>query len=304
VIRWRLVLAALTLTATVGIVTGFAKPVSEPAAAPESVGREPIVPTPASAGDQPPARLAAEDEVGQQRRRQNEAELVGALRRYDDNRYVDIALTVVDRRTGRVFSYNGQQSFQTASIVKVDLLASLLLQAQRSRRPLTASEKSLATAMIEYSDNDAASALWSRAGGISRSTSVFGLTATAPGADGRWGSTTTTADDQARLITSLASPSSPVGDAGYLFGLMRNVDESQSWGISAAARPGETVALKNGWMPRSNQPGRWTVNSIGRITDDDTDVIVVVLSRGHATLKAGVGMVETVAKTARMFLDW
>jgi beta-lactamase class A len=305
VIRWRFVLAALTLAATAGIVTGFVvEPGSAPVAVPGIATRYAVMPAPLTTADPPPARPASEGDVAAQRRQQNEAGLVGVLQRYDNSRYVDVALTVVDRRTGRVFSYNGQRPFQTASIVKVDLLASLLLQAQRNRRSLTASEKTLATAMIEYSDNAAATDLWTRTGGISRSTGVFGLTATRSGTDGRWGSTMTTTEDQARLITSLAGPDSPVEDADYLFDLMKNVDDSQSWGISAAARPGETVALKNGWMPRANQDDRWTVNSIGRITDGDTDVVVAVLSRGHASLQAGVGVVETVARTAREYLGW
>jgi beta-lactamase class A len=262
------------------------------------------VPTPVSTEDVVPAPPVAKDQDPAQQRQQSEAALTAALERYDARRYVDLALTVVDRNTGRTFSYNGEWLFETASIVKVEILATLLLEAQHSRRPLTASEQSLATTMIEYSDNVAASALWDRTGGISLSTDAFGLTGTRPGANGRWGGATTTAEDQARLITTLASPGCPIDDSGYVFGLMRNVDDSQAWGISAAARPGETVALKNGWMPRPNDHSHWAVNSIGRITGADTDVTVVVLSRGHTSLKAGVELVEAVTKTARGYLGW
>ncbi|NEC82795.1 hypothetical protein G3I38_27035, partial [Streptomyces sp. SID7958] len=50
--------------------------------------------------------------------------------------------------------------FVSASVVKADILAALLLRAQDSGRGPTAAERSLAAAMIERSDNDAASVLW------------------------------------------------------------------------------------------------------------------------------------------------
>lgn len=57
---------------------------------------------------------------------------------------------------------NGSTRFRTASIVKVDILAALLLQHQRSGTPLTNSEQDLARSMITSSDNAAASSLWRR----------------------------------------------------------------------------------------------------------------------------------------------
>ncbi|NJC86495.1 hypothetical protein HC030_28740 [Planosporangium mesophilum] len=113
----------------------------------------------------------------------------------------------------------------------MDLLATMLLQAQRSGRGLKPAEKELATAMIEQSDNDATTRLWNRTGGIEAGTDVFGLTATTPGPDGGWG-------------------------------------------------------------------------GMGRITGSDTDATVVVLSRGHETMEAGVDLVERAARTARTYLGW
>jgi beta-lactamase class A len=237
-------------------------------------------------------------------REEAEAALTTTLQNLDGTGAVDLAVAVADRRTGRTYSYAGRRSFETASIVKVDILATLLLQAQRAGRALTAQEKSLAAAMIEESDNDAASALWDRIGGIAGSAATFGLAATRAGTGGAWGLTTTTAEDQERLIGVLADPAGPVRDAGYLLGLMAGVDDDQDWGISAAAQPGEAVALKNGWLARSTEDGRWIVNSIGRITDADTDVSLVVLSHGHASFDAGVAMVEAVAKSVRATLGW
>jgi beta-lactamase class A len=311
VIRWRSVWAGIALAATAGVVVVFRLPAYEhkpaharwAAVGPVAASIEDRSPAPSPTGpssDQPqgPDR----DQAHQRDRR--EAELRAALARYEKDESVDLALVVVDRNTGRAFSYHGDRHFGTASIVKVDILATLLLQAESSGRPLTESEKRLATAMIEESDNDAATTLWNRTGGISGSAAAFGLTQTTPGPRGLWGGSTTTAEDQARLITALAGPGSPIKGADYVFGLMRNVDDEQAWGISAAAEQGEVVALKNGWIPDDAAGGRWLVNSMGRITGSGTDVTMVVLSGGHGTFEAGVGVVEAVATLARLYLGW
>jgi hypothetical protein len=106
-----------------------------------------------------------------------------------------------------------------------------------------------------------------------------------------------------KLMNQLADPSGPLGSADYLLDLMSNVDDDQDWGISAAAQPGEDVMLKNGWLTDTTSPG-WIINSMGSITDADTDVAVVVLSRGQSSFDAGVDLVESVAKLIRTDLGW
>jgi hypothetical protein len=245
------------------------------------------------------AQLQAADEA----RLQREATLTAALKRYDEQGSVDLAVSVIDRKTGQTFSYNGTGAFAMASIVKVDILASLLLQTQQDGRALTAQQKTLATSMIEASDNDAATTLWKQTGGISTSTTEFGLSGTVGNAAGSWGLSTTTADDQVKLMNQLADPNGPVHDADYLLDLMSDVDDDQDWGISAAADPGEDVAVKNGWLAGTTGPG-WIINSMGRITDADTDLAVIVLSRGQSSFAEGVDMVESVAKLIRAGLGW
>ena len=76
----------------------------------------------------------------------------------------------------------------TASIVKVDVLATLLAQAQAAGRFLTAGQQALAVPMIEQSDNDDAEDLWDSEGGARarsrRSTRSVHLVKTVPAADG------------------------------------------------------------------------------------------------------------------------
>jgi beta-lactamase class A len=254
-----------------------------------------------ASADRTAAGRASTDEAA---RKRAEANLTALLTRYDSAGTVDLSVAVVNRRTGRTYTYAGSRSFQTASIVKVDILASLLLQAQHAGRGLTSAEKGLARSMIEASDNDAATSLWQRTGGIATGNSAFGLSHTRVVSSGAWGLTNTTARDQAKLITGLADPNGPVDNAEYELGLMSNVMSGQDWGISAAAQPGEQVALKNGWLPRPQQNNLWIVNSIGRISDADTDVAIAILSRGQPTLDSGVDMVEDIARQTRAYLGW
>jgi hypothetical protein len=228
--------------------------------------------------------------------------LTSALRKRSS--HADFAVAAVDHVTGATYTFHVGEAFETASVVKVDILAALLLQAQDAGRDLTSAERSWAGDMIRYSDNAAATALWwviGGADGLAQANSRLGLTETSPGQDGWWGLTTTTVADRIRLVDAITDPEGPLDDDArtFILGLMRGVDVDQDWGVSAGARPGETTALKNGWMPRSNQDGRWTVNSMGWITGEGTDLTVVVMSRGHASSAAGIAFVEEIARLVR-----
>ncbi|GGY02786.1 hypothetical protein GCM10010358_65810 [Streptomyces minutiscleroticus] len=211
-----------------------------------------------------------------------------------------VSVAVLDPSSGDGAVY-GDGAFDTASIVKVDILAALLLQAQDAGRGPTAQERAYATAMIENSDNASASALWAvigRAAGLDAANERFGLTATEGGEGGLWGLTQTTAADQLVLLRQVfgADGDSELSETSrtYLQGLMESVVEDQAWGVSAA---GSGWALKNGWLARSTT-GLWDVNSIGRVTADGREYLVAVLSDGNSTKEQGVALVEAAARAA------
>jgi Beta-lactamase enzyme family len=228
------------------------------------------------------------------------AELTKLLAAAAPSSAVKYAVALVDNRTGEVYTYNGDETFATASIVKVDILATLLRQQDGT---LSASQKSLADTMIRESDNDAASALWGQIGdveGLDATDDAIGLANTTPGTDGWWGYTTTTVADQAKLVNAISDPDGLLGDASTtVTDLMGAVVSTQDWGISAAVHDGETSILKNGWMTRSDQDDLWTVNTIGRITGSDADITMAVMSEGSASSAAGIALVENLAKLAR-----
>ncbi|WP_433463083.1 serine hydrolase [Spirillospora sp. CA-128828] len=204
-----------------------------------------------------------------------------------------------DLTTGLSYSYGKSLRTATASIVKVDIVIALLLQAQREERGLTSAEKALAERTITVSDNDAATALWHSIGGadgLASANRKLGLRDTEPGPGESWGSTTTSAADQIRLLAALTSRKSPLHSASrrYLRHLMRNVTPEQAWGVSAA---GSDAEVKNGWLPRERHGGAWTVNSIGIVRQDGHTFLLAAVSERDSTMQSGVQAIEHIAET-------
>jgi hypothetical protein len=209
-------------------------------------------------------------------------------------------VAVDDLSTGQAASDGGTREYDTASIVKVDILSTLLYQAQQENRQLSETEQELATTMIENSDNGAASYLYDDVGsasGVNAANQAFGLTETTAGAHGAWGLTTTTVDDQIRLLRlvfttpSVLSPDSQ----GYIRSLMGQVEADQQWGVPAAADSGTPFEVKNGWLPH---PALWVINSIGEITHDGQSMLIAVLSSGNETEDDGISLVQDLAVKA------
>jgi hypothetical protein len=273
-----LVLAALCCVSCGGAVASAAAPAHRPRAAAKSRRRAKARPTTPSAEPGLAAALAPE------------------IR--DDGGH--FAVAVDDLATGSQAAYGGSQEFVTASIVKVDILVTLLYQAQEAGQALTAEDQDLATTMIENSDNDSASDLYDDVGGagaIDDANRVCGLSETTAGTDGYWGLTSTTVADQIRLLRVAFTRPSPLSRASqqYIQSLMGHVEADQQWGVTAAADPGTGFMVKNGWLPN---PDLWEINSIGEVTHDGQRMLIAVLSDDNTSEASGISLVEEVAKAA------
>ena len=210
------------------------------------------------------------------------------------------AVAVDDLTTGTSVAYNGAKEFITASIVKVDILSTLLYQLQQAGQPISGEQQELAATMIENSDNDSASDLYyddNGSAGIDAANRLFGLRATTAGTGGYWGLTTTTAVDQIRLLRQVFATSSVLSPASRSFiqGLMSDVEGDQRWGVSAAADGGTDPMVKNGWLP---DPYLWEINSIGEVIHDRQRILIAVLSDDNASEDSGISVVESVAEKA------
>jgi hypothetical protein len=223
-----------------------------------------------------------------------------------------VSVAVENLGTGMTASYNVGDGYVTASIVKLDILCTMLYQDQRSNHSPTDSELSLTTTMIEDSNNDAAQHLFEDEGGanaITAANKVFGLTDTAveknslDEAGYSWGDTTTTVLDQLALLRQVFTPDSVLTAAhrDYIKGLLAKVEPGERWGVSAAADdPSPTASdylLKNGWLPRKAN-AMWEINSIGEVQHDGQQYLVAVLSNDNKTMDSGIGVVQKVAEEA------
>jgi beta-lactamase class A len=207
-----------------------------------------------------------------------------------------VAIAVDDLSNGQFASYNGNEEFVTASIVKVDILATLLYQMQQQHSQMSSGEESLATTMIENSDNDSATTLYydaGESGGIDTANRAFGLTETTVGTYGYWGLTTTTPDDQIRLLGQVFTSQTVLAPSSqaYIQGLMSQVESDQAWGVPSAADSGTRFAVKNGWLPN---PTLWEINSIGEVTHQGQRMLIAVLSSDNDDYGDGISVVQTV----------
>lgn len=211
----------------------------------------------------------------------------------------NLSISITDLTTGSGYDHGSGLRTATASIVKVDILAALMLKVQGAGRALTRTEKALGASMIQNSDNEAADALYRSIGGahgLTKANQDLGLRDTLPAPS--WGSSSTSARDQVRLLEALVSDRSKLSPSSrkYVLDLMAGISPAQFWGVSAAARVGDTVAIKNGWVPRTVHGNLWTVNSMGRISGHGHDFLIAVISERHPTMPAGVAAIERVTE--------
>ncbi|MEU6577349.1 serine hydrolase [Streptomyces sp. NPDC046805] len=232
---------------------------------------------------------------------------LSAPARSQDKARVTAAVLDLDDASREPVVYGDDTPYDTASIVKVDILAAALLQAQDAGRHLTEREQGEAKVMIERSDNAAANALWrhiGRAPGLEKANERLGLTRTKGGPGSKWGLTRTTASDQIRLLGAVfrTGPAAYTGPSvlseasrAYIRSLMARIVDEQAWGVSAAS--GSDCALKNGWLQRTTT-GLWDVNSVGQITVDGHHYLVAALSDGTTSMKSGISLVEQASRAA------
>jgi hypothetical protein len=219
-----------------------------------------------------------------------------AMHSWVHSRGGNIAAAVYDVDANTTFLYHPGLREQTASIIKVNILALLLDQAQRSGHPLSAGNIATATGMIEISDNDDATTLWDEEGGapaVAAFDRRLDMTQTTPNV--AWGLTTTDPRDQLRLLEHIALPND-VLHYDYrqteLY-LMEHVSSEDYWGITAGPGPGVRVAVKNGWLPVGNG---WQINSVGMVRGHHRFYLIAVMTNGNPSEGYGIDTIEGISR--------
>jgi hypothetical protein len=234
--------------------------------------------------------------------------LGSAATSYVSGRDGAVVAAVYDLRTGQTWQFGRGQPQDEASLVKLDVLETLLAERGRSGTELSASDRTLAEQMIEDSDNDAATSLWDEVGGASGIRSFntsAGLADTVPSSCVNcpgfpwpgWGLTTTIPGDQLTLLRTLVEPNSLLTstERGYALSLMENVTPDQRWGVSGGVPDQATVALKNGWLPLNSANDNWQINSVGWISGSGRDYLIAVLTTGNPTERYGIDTIDQLA---------
>ncbi|MEU1518537.1 serine hydrolase [Streptomyces sp. NPDC005811] len=214
------------------------------------------------------------------------------------NRKGTIAVGLYDRSTKTTCTLRASTAYDSASVVKVTVLATLLWDAQKTNRALTSTEKSLATKMITQSDNTSTSTLWRQLGltKIKGFLAAAGMTQTKPGADGYWGLTQITVTDEQKLLKLITASNSVLTTASrtYISTLMGKVISSQRWGTPYGRPSNVTWHVKNGWLSRATHG--WRVHSVGTFKGGGHDYMITVLTQDNSTMNYGITTIQGVAK--------
>jgi beta-lactamase class A len=214
-----------------------------------------------------------------------------------------VTAAVYNVATGATFTYHNGYHERTASIVKIDILADLLYESQQSGTALTAKQQSLATSMIEASDDAAATKLWAAIGGrdaIDSFNALIGFKSTVP--SWSWGDISTTPLDQLQLLKVIALPNSILDTASreYETTLMEHVIGGQQFGLGWGSPAHATVAMKDGWYDEI--PTGWQVNTTGFVQFQGRFYLVTIMTESDPDETYGIDTVTTLSSDIWKYL--
>ncbi len=227
---------------------------------------------------------------------------------------LDVGATVVDLSTGCRYGFDGDHTYLSASIVKLEILAAVMLRLQDAGSPIDGNLDRLLAPMIEQSDNSATDAVvaWLGGLGVVQDAAIrlgMGSTNSTWAAD-NWGATLTSTDDQVTLVRSLLVGGGPidVDHRAIARQYLERVDPSQAWGVGSAAPLGGSALVKNGWYLNlaggNGMTDRWRLNSVGLVTaPDGRQWSVAVMGDTWPSYSSGVASIEALARRAAVALS-
>jgi beta-lactamase class A len=236
------------------------------------------------------------------------AQLTAALDAYMATRAGAAGLTVRDNRNGSYFHWRPRTQ-QTHSTIKVLILITTLKIAQDRGRALTSTQKSLASRMIRFSDNDATNTLLTQATlrrcrivadqlGMDSTVVLGGTTFRS---SSWWGHSTSTTRDLVQMMNHvvLGTYLSP-GRRTYVRELMATVTSTQTWGLGDGLPSDVHVELKNGWGPRSDG---YRLNGVGHVSGRGRTYQMAFLSRSSNGYSYGQATVNRLSRIVFDALD-
>jgi beta-lactamase class A len=215
---------------------------------------------------------------------------VKAAERFADSRAGRISFAVVDEN-GDMHGSHVDRVHNSASVVKVLFMVTLLRQPDVRHDDLTKTERSELRAMITHSDNDAATAIYQRVGqaALYRVAHDIGLDhfTTQP----TWGLTTITAGSQARFMYRIERYL-PKRHRAFAMRLLTEIVRRQRWGIPPVAPQGWKLYFKGGWSGRPS----WRINQVMLLRKPPRRFSLAILTREQPSKEYGERSIEGVAK--------
>jgi hypothetical protein len=199
-----------------------------------------------------------------------------------------VSFVVIDEK-GRLRGYQMNRQYVSASVVKAMLLVAYLRQDPTPGPGMRATLRS----MIQYSDNNAAAAVYRMVGdaGLNRVARSAGMTNYQP--NGWWSLSQITAADQARFFYTM-DRQIPARSRTFARELLSHIITQQSWGVPRVARPlGWQVYFKGGW--RGTDRGQ-LVHQASRLERGKRRVAIVVLTDGNPSETYGIETVRGMAE--------
>jgi len=220
-----------------------------------------------------------------------------SLAAYLATRTDNVTAALYDVTTHATYIYRPDIDQVTASMEKIDILAVLLWECQNAHRALTAKEMSLATKMIEYSDNNAAEQLWVDVGQLPSVTTFNDhLHYSQSITSWDWGMFDTTPHDQLNLLKAILFPNKYLTPASQAYeqNLMENVVDYERFGIPTGVPARATVGVKNGWYPE--KATGWQINTAGYVHLGKTYYLAVIMTASNPSEAYGKLVVGRVAQ--------
>ena len=198
----------------------------------------------------------------------------------------EFGVALEDVRSGGVYTFSDGYTSQNASMIKPMIVAMALRKARADGGTLSAEHTENARLAITRSDNDAATALWEYAGYLTYQTLADELGMPGTHLDenrsDQWSCTWTTPSAQVLLVKTLATGGSQAltdDECAFIYDLMGQVQDDQTWGVGSPKSDTVDVRLKNGWVQFASTEGLWAVNSMGGVAGEGRDYRLCVMTR-------------------------
>jgi hypothetical protein len=228
---------------------------------------------------------------------------VAPFARYLEHRGGVVTAAVYDVDSGRTYLYDSGVHERTASIVKIDILATALYQSQEAHRSFTARQQEMAAAMIEDSNDHDATLLWNAVGGrdaIDDFNTMIGFHSTIP--SWSWGDIETTPRDQLQLLKAIVLPNDVLDTASrdYEMGLMEGVVPSERFGLGWGSPARALVGVKDGYYLEATTG--WQLNTTGFVRYQGRFYLATVMTASNPDEEYGIDTVTTVSRDIWRFL--